>query len=184
MIVRTLAKNWTCPNKLHKHIPKLKSYWKQPVTVQFTGGVFTTVECMDLFVICAPSSDYNSKLHVSKGLMNAHISELMLKFDSCSLKQHISPLSARGKDYWQKLNAIDPDTILNLLVVPIVIRLDHCHEYWDKAISFAASDSQWRQIADGHTTLPVAGPEVTADIFILKLIHSKWVIFHCFPTGC
>lgn len=97
---------------------------------------------MDLFVIRAPSSDHNSKRHVSKNLMNAHIYELMLKFGPCSLKQHISPLSTRGKDYRQNLNAIDPDTILNLLVVPIVIRLDHCHEYWDKAISFAASDSQ------------------------------------------
>ena len=46
---------------------------------------------MDLFVICDPSSDHNSKLHASKNLMNGHISELMLKFDFYSLKQHISP---------------------------------------------------------------------------------------------
>ena len=51
-------------------------------------------------------------------------------------------MSHEAKDYQQEPNAIDPDTIRDLLVVPIVIRLDHCHEYWDKAISFAVSDSQ------------------------------------------
>ena len=116
----------------------------------------------------------------SKSVEDRLLSPQLQKFAHSSLLQRSQTLllgavnlfwviSREEKDYRQEPNAIDPDTIRDLLVVADSIATST----GTKPLSMRQWQSIWRQIADGPTARLVTGPELTANNPILRVILSK-----------